>query len=1018
MGQATFFQAGMEVRGEEIFSRSGHRHPDCRTIAAMGIKMNRVSRVLRIVPALIAAGLVGQAVAQAAPRNQRAASPPKPIPKLPAAPATSSAIVDEPVGARASLGMTLWHLGHDAEKIRSFHGFLRARGLKPEQLLTAGQTPPRETTRILLEPERLAPERAGGWKAEGEHLTSTALDAGPSVSFPLRVERSGAYRLWVRYYGWPTGTGVTSLRIYRGGRENEGPTWDDEIYDYATEKEGPAWKNVVVDLEAGDHVVRLGHVTRWWHAGTGPAGYSPRKIDCLYLTDVLWDEAPREADLKTLRDAIPARALQATAHPALPREQHANWRWWQIRPVSWERAGSQPRLFALSRAFWRREIDALAAQDYGDKLPDYRAPVRQIVFDDTWNLVGNPVEIRRHVEALRGDVVARPSPHHHYWLRGGDFKKLEGGWERSGTSLRAGYGDFAGAAATDLRIEHAGKYTVWVRPGSAKGYYAPWRLRASVGAAAPGEALSFDHDQQQYAQEWLKAGQIDVRHPGGVRFEITPLNFKNPGTYRVIHDLFLTTDPGYVPKGGVRPPLTREEYATRARAAGARPGDRYLSWVFANAYTPLMQEVWNDEAWPPAGTGTPPAHGITLARDSRRAVQIGLRNLGDTPEMLRVECGPLRGAAGEVKNKITWRVVGFAPYGPAREQWSPFVLLRRRELTIPPRNVAGIWLTIDSHGVPPGRYTARITLRGGDRPARRLTLQVRVAPVTIAPRQPVLVGGYSQPPEGEAYRRDYSAHGMNVWYSDISKAEMRKRGIRLLALPVWEANADQIRARITDLKALGLDYSDWIFTIRDEPSGETAEHLKPFLDVAKAIRAADPRARISFNPSEAANLGTFQALAPWNDFWMPYAVHLNYPPQEVAAKHAIYTIQPWMWYTTPCNWDKTPGHPSGIYSQIRAVPAQPGDCRGTLFFAFYYPFRDPWDTAHEHLPDVSVHVLPSRHGPVATRAWEAIGEAIQEANLAQMVKEKSGEAQRDDPITKRLIGEAGLDDLLDWLTRK
>ncbi|NLC58354.1 MAG: hypothetical protein GX774_16090, partial [Armatimonadetes bacterium] len=30
-------------------------------------------------------------------------------------------VVDEPLGARYSLGLTLWHLGHQAERIRQFH---------------------------------------------------------------------------------------------------------------------------------------------------------------------------------------------------------------------------------------------------------------------------------------------------------------------------------------------------------------------------------------------------------------------------------------------------------------------------------------------------------------------------------------------------------------------------------------------------------------------------------------------------------------------------------------------------------------------------------------------------------------------------------------------------------------------------------------------------------------------------------------------------------------------------------
>ncbi|MEO8496803.1 MAG: hypothetical protein ABI614_17170 [Planctomycetota bacterium] len=61
-----------------------------------------------------------------------------------------------------------------------------------------------------------------------------------------------------------------------------------------------------------------------------------------------------------------------------------------------------------------------------------------------------------------------------------------------------------------------------------------------------------------------------------------------------------------------------------------------------------------------------------------------------------------------------------------------------------------------------------------------------------------------------------------------------------------------------------------------------------------------------------------------------------------------------------------------MYDQIHSVLRQPGDCRGTAFFAPYYPLRDPWDTADEHIKDVTVFVLPSRHVPITTPTWEAI----------------------------------------------
>jgi len=102
-------------------------------------------------------------------------------------------------------------------------------------------------------------------------------------------------------------------------------------------------------------------------------------------------------------------------------------------------------------------------------------------------------------------------------------------------------------------------------------------------------------------------------------------------------------------------------------------------------------------------------------------------------------------------------------------------------------------------------------------------------------------------------------------------------------------------------------------------------------------------------------------------------------------------------------WDKSPDWPNQIYSQIREAPGQPGEILGTLFFAYYYPFRDAWDAGHEFINDAGVTVLPSRHGPVATRAWEAIREGIQDADLAQAVKETIGMPITDEAINTMLM---------------
>ena len=792
-----------------------------------------------------------------------------------------------------------------------------------------------------------------------------------------------------------------------------------------------------MDLKAGEYKVTLSHVTRWWQAGKGPAGYMPRQIDCLYLTDRLWAAPPDVEARRMLREAGKPQGIQWTVNADIGPGEGELWRKWQVRPVSWEERETQPKLFELSRAFWRETVNALAEQGYDEAdVPDYRDDRRQVIFDDDWNMMANPVRIRRQVAALQSDIRQVPTPHAYYWLNAGEFDEVTGGWERQGTTLGATYGDFAGEAKHSVTVGQDGQYQVWVRFRNIN-YFAPWRVTVTSPAGA---AAQFDCVERLYPNDgnaqasWQKVGALDMKANEVMAFKIVPLGYRDPGTYRGIYSFLITTDPDYKPAGTVKPAITAEQYLQRAATLGVAASAGYMLWSPPDAYAALSQESWPSDldqgsqksvgrapVARPSSDATPggaqvPA--LQMSSASTRAIPLHLRSVSAQPVTLKVDCGPLVGEAGTFAGKVTWRVMSFVPYGTDRQQWSPFVLLRRPSITVPPWNVAGLTLTVDSASVAPGKYTSLVRLTGEGVPERSVTLRVRVSPVKIAAQQPVLVGGWTAPPEGDEYMRDYQAHGMNIGYSPLTKAQMQQWGLKLLALPAWEATVESAKARIGELKALGLDYSDWIFTIRDEPGGKNREELKDYIGPAEAIRAADPQARISFNPGEAGTLATFETLAPLCDFWIPYTIHRTYPPAEAAAKRAIFTVKPWMWYTTPCLWDKSPGLPTQLYDQIRSVPEQPGNCVGTAFFAFNYPFRDHWDTAYEYLPDAAVTVLPSRNGPVATRTWEAIREGTQHADLAMMVREKLGaKAFEDvqDEAMRKLVAQGSVEELLAWL---
>lgn len=481
----------------------------------------------------------------------------------------------------------------------------------------------------------------------------------------------------------------------------------------------------------------------------------------------------------------------------------------------------------------------------------------------------------------------------------------------------------------------------------------------------------------------------------------------NPRTYRGVYGLRITDDEAYVPEGNVAPVLSPRRYQNTLMPCAISPDAGYVMNLATGVGT--VGQTWMPTTVEPAA----PAFQFTMARDAVRSATVRFRNMEDYPIVLHPRIQALQQGKERFPAALSWRVVSFVPYGARREEWSPFFLLRRPIMVIPPRGAAQLWLTVDNRGLPAGDYQGMLHVEAMNYaesrrfPARAISVALRVADVKIEPHQPILLHGWTQPPAGDEYR-DAWFRRFNVWQGPLlSKEEAQQRGVRLQVIPQWDANARQIRERIERAQGLGLEYADFTFSIADEPTGTTLKELAKFIHIAKLIREADPQVRITMNPGEAARAATFRILQPYVDLWNPYALHLTYGPSG-----RDYLKKPWIWYTTPCYQDKTPGIAGQMYNQIRSVLSQPGDCLGTALFAPYYPWRDPWDTAYEHISDVAVFFAPSRHGLVATPAWEALLEATQHANLARMVREQ---ALAEDAVAKALWEKGSSEELIAWL---
>ena len=1100
---------------------------------------------------------------------------------------------DEPESAFHSLGRTPWHFGHNAALIAKFHGHLRESGIEPASLLDASATTPATTRRILIEPEESSP---GGWSvsADKEWIVCGTMRYGPEARLPLRIDRGGLYRLWIRFRGFKDGVTPGVLTIFRADRDRNLPLVTEEYSSRVAGVDGPRWQDILVDLEPGEYVLVLGQTPRYYQAAASvPA--ANLEVDCLYLTDELWRDAPSEDDRRLFRERITPVDRQRSESPPLAGADRDTWRLWQVRPVDFDGGRANPRLLDASQAFWRREIAALAEADYAAApldpvtkgVPDYRDPRRQVVFDPDWNMVGNPHRIRVQRNILEDDLDPTAKDAYYEMLYPGMFPVVEGQWNREGGSLTAWDAATYGLAAGTFTVPRPGRWNLWVqfkninyfeyfgvraetlagrqavwerterlypggrvawakvgtidvpeqsadetaahRAAAARGAFVEagrpvfaatqgeWRqadgcleasgeaarilakcglpkdgdcrvrARLSVGGLA-GSAAAFTFRESNGAKdnvvlfegvgrgaafgaadvpfekadaiadgkpfdfEWICEGSsarvlVDGRQvlrwnladrpgpifgfrpgkgtlrlhdftaSGGlddglalarqVTISLWMDKYINARTYRGVYALLMTDDPDHVPQGTVAPKASPRRYFRQLESLGFKPDRGYM-------LNPLEGIGLIGQTWIPSVEPAEPVIDLVMARDAVRSASLAFRSGSYDPLTLTIRPGPLTAGARRFPGAVRWRTVAFAPYADGREGWSPFFLLRRPFLTLPSLSPAQAWLTVDTTGVPPGNYESRIDIdcKGADGrslPRRTVTVRVRVAPVEIAPQRPILVHGWVPPPPGEEYEKDWFRR-FSVWQGPpMSKAEMKRRGVRLQAFATGHANEASLTAVVKQAKSLGLGYEDWVFSVLDEPAGQTEKELAEYISIAKLIRTIDPQVRIMMNPGEPARAATFAILQPYVDLWNPYALHLAFAPSG-----RDYLKKPWIWYTTPCYLDKTPGISSQIYEQVRSVTRQPADCLGTAFFAPYYPWRDPWDTAYEHIRDVSVFVLPSRHGPVATPTWEALLEAVQHANLARMVRER---ARPDDPQAKPLWENGDSESLVSWLEK-
>ena len=431
--------------------------------------------------------------------------------------------------------------------------------------------------------------------------------------------------------------------------------------------------------------------------------------------------------------------------------------------------------------------------------------------------------------------------------------------------------------------------------------------------------------------------------------------------------------------GRIRDLRTRTAKGPRASARAGKPPALIL-WRQKNCWLGFRQDSRPGRA----AEVSPKEIRLSPARGEVSPVLLHLANPGDKP--IRLEPSVQGGGL------VRWRVAAYQL--SKKHGWQPMPLLVRRSVTVPPRHTASLWVDVDARALVRGRHTAVLTLG-----AQRVRIIADVQDIGLDKAPIPLVGGWARPFAFPESWKAFADHGVNVIYNRVvSKAEMRRYGIRMCNVHLgpaqdvskdgWPGGVEYVRRIVAAVRSMGLDYDDWSWTIKDEPSDRSYPRV---VEAGKIIRKADPNLRMWLNPGGMSSCGTatIRRMAPYIDVFCPYVDHFVGGEHERTIRR-IGRIK--LLYTTPCYNEKAPDAPLQLL--------QPGELSlrygrdGWNFYSLLAIFRgrgSPWDEIGAYHGDQAISVYPGAgKRSISTRNFEAVREAVQRWRRGKLAEAGKG----------------------------
>jgi len=422
--------------------------------------------------------------------------------------------------------------------------------------------------------------------------------------------------------------------------------------------------------------------------------------------------------------------------------------------------------------------------------------------------------------------------------------------------------------------------------------------------------------------------------------------------------------------------------------------------------------------------------------NQREDIALNLMPLGPDPTTVRVEPSALVGPDGAEApwqehlelRRVVWLHTRF---GCVVADMLP-ALDGGRTLDLAPGHFAQLWLVVNTKGLAPGAWTARLRLQSltPSAAAAEVTLNLEVLPVALPYPYPWKKCNWVHPmgyPESvrDQVIESLISHGSNVLYNtaptrrcdaeggligDVDWAEHDElilktkaadpvffyTGIRLEApdgvpedSPVWKrAYKAWMQEFVDHLASLGVDYRDFVFYPVDEPGLAGHTSVDALIAAARRFREADPQAPVYANPSGGVTLDTIREMDPWVDVWCPEVGMLERLGDSLLDIIATRDRQVWC-YQAP--GDVRALEPLGFYRMQPWVALRYG-LQGSGYWTYHYAPSNLWGVGPDEPDYGAVFVDAGEVTP--SRRWRASHDGVQDVTAVILLDEAIAQAEQ------------------------